>query len=69
MKGSWVQDPEPETWHLIVERDVADATVKTWCGKEFKTVGNGASMTKLGALITFMDICHDECVRKSEEET
>ena len=63
MKGEWVQ-AAGGTWHLIWRKYKEGRTITTWCHRDFLW----DEPTKPGDQIEgFIDILHDECVRKSEE--
>lgn len=65
MKGEWVQ-AAGETWHLVWQvsgEDKDEGVVSSWCHRDFKW----DDPTKSGDKMSYEDILHDECVRKSEE--
>ena len=64
MKGEWIQAASG-TWHLIWRSETREAQtgeVRTWCARVFQF----DDPIKIGTSLSFEDILHDECVRKSE---
>lgn len=61
----WVHDVIRDVWHLIWETQQSGTTLiyVTWCGKTFDV----DAPRKPGTEPSFMDVFHDDCVRKSEE--
>lgn len=64
MKGEWIQAASG-TWHLIWDKGTTDSDKvwTSWCARTFAY----DDPTKSGAQLSYDDVLHDECLRKSEE--